>query len=60
MMLSGSDFMIAFPGRPALCTLHHHKQLWWSSTDAKIMQAVEEIVSRQGDKGTTGQGAGPS
>lgn len=27
--LVGSDFTIAFPGRPVLCTLHHHKQLWW-------------------------------
>src|SRR5258706_14224959 len=29
MMLHTGDFMLAFPGRPVLCTLHHHKQLWW-------------------------------
>jgi hypothetical protein len=49
MMLSGSDFMIAFPGRPALCTLHHHKQLWWSSTDEKIIQAAEQLASQKGE-----------
>ena len=42
-LLHGSDFMIAFPGRPILCTLHHHKQLWWSSTD----DAFVEAASRQ-------------
>jgi len=44
MMLSSSDFMIAFPGSPALCTLHHHKQLWWTSTDEKILAAAEDLA----------------
>jgi hypothetical protein len=43
MMLMSSDFMIAFPGKPVLCTLHHHKQLWWMSTDAKVIEAVEAL-----------------
>ena len=34
--LLGSDFLIAWPGRPALCTVHHHKQLWWTTTDGKV------------------------
>jgi hypothetical protein len=34
--LRTSDFMLAFPGRPALCTVHHHKQLWWQTTDAGL------------------------
>ena len=59
MMLNGSDFMIAFPGHPVLCTLHHHKQLWWSSTDEDFIHAAEQLaVRRHGDKGTRGQGEG--
>ena len=30
--LAGSDFALAFPGRPVICTLHHHKQIWWTTT----------------------------
>jgi hypothetical protein len=44
-MLSGSDFTLAFPGRPMLCTLHHHKQLWWTTTDPGLAKAVEEMVA---------------
>ena len=32
--LQGSDFSAAFPGRQAICTLHHHKQIWWQTTQA--------------------------
>lgn len=46
MMLMSSDFMIAFPGKSVLCTLHHHKQLWWMSTDAKVIEAVEELAKQ--------------
>jgi hypothetical protein len=46
MMLMSSDFMISFPGKPVLCTLHHHKQLWWMSTDAKVIEAVEELAKQ--------------
>ena len=49
MMLSGSDFMIAFPGRPVLCTLHHHKQLWWSSTDEDFIQAADQLARQKGE-----------
>jgi hypothetical protein len=31
-----SDFLIAFPGRPALCTIHHHEQLWWQTSDPTL------------------------
>jgi len=43
-MLLGSDFMLAFPGRPALCTLHHHKQLWWMTSDAKLAEGLDALV----------------
>lgn len=44
-MLMTSDFMLAFIGRPILCTLHHHKQLWWSTTDTKAVKILEDAVS---------------
>jgi hypothetical protein len=34
--LRGSDFMLAFPDASTLCTIHHHKQLWWQTSDASI------------------------
>lgn len=44
--LRTSDFMLAFPGRPALCTVHHHKQLWWQTTDV----GLHESLMRYGEK----------
>ena len=41
-MLISSDFMIAFPKRDTLCTLHHHKQLWWTTRDATIADALQK------------------
>jgi hypothetical protein len=38
--LHGSDFMLAFPGDPALCTLHHHQQVWWQTTDVEAAKAL--------------------
>jgi hypothetical protein len=43
-MLQASDFSIAFPGRAAICSLHHHKQLWWSSSDERIVAALEVLI----------------
>ena len=40
-----SDFSIAFPGRPALCTVHHHNQLWWTSTDANLIGQIDLICN---------------
>ena len=48
MLLNGSDFMIAFPGRSTLCTLHHHKQLWWTTTNEPVIEAVEEMAGGRG------------
>jgi hypothetical protein len=42
--LLGSDFMLAWPGRPALCTVHHHKQLWWTTTEEPVYEGLERIV----------------
>ncbi len=38
--LTASDFMLVFPARPALCTVHHHKQLWWQTTDEDLMNLI--------------------
>ena len=43
-MLLGSDFLLAFVGRPVVCTVHHHKQLWWQTTDGGILAALEGAV----------------
>jgi len=44
-MLMASDFMLAFIGKPVLCALHHHKQLWWSTTDKKAVKILEDAVA---------------
>jgi hypothetical protein len=43
--LRTSDFMLAFPGRPMLCTVHHHKQLWWQTTDVDLLRRVERVLT---------------
>ena len=42
--LVGSDFALAFPGRPVVCSVHHHKQLWWSTTDDRLHALLDAIV----------------
>jgi hypothetical protein len=42
--LTGSDFTIAFPGRAAICTVHHHKQMWWISTDPQLLAVLDNIA----------------
>lgn len=43
-LMLGSDFALAFPDRPMVCTLHHHKQVWWSSNDAGLIGKLREMV----------------
>ena len=44
--LSGSsDFQLAWPGRPVVCTVHHHKQLWWTTPDAATHARLEQLAS---------------
>jgi hypothetical protein len=49
--LFGSDFQLSFPGRPVVCTVHHHKQLWWSTTDAGVYERIESSVPRSSEEG---------
>jgi hypothetical protein len=44
-MLEGSDFSLAFPKRRVACTLHHHKQLWWTSADMQIIDALDQLAT---------------
>jgi hypothetical protein len=45
--LSGSsDFQLVWPGRQVVCTVHHHKQLWWTTSDGPIYQALNELPER--------------
>lgn len=41
--LFGSDFALAFPGRPVACTLHHHKQIWWVSSDPEFIRQLDSL-----------------
>ena len=40
-----SDFLLAFPDvgadRPAVCTIHHHKQLWWQTTSGELIALLK-------------------
>lgn len=42
--LSGSDFAVLFPDQPHLLTIHHHKQLWWQTTDQAFAWQLSGIV----------------
>ena len=43
-MLLGSDFALAFPGHPVVCTLHHHKQVWWTSTSRELIDSLGQLA----------------
>jgi hypothetical protein len=44
--LKMSDFMIAFPTHPVVCTLHHHQQLWWSSPDPALLEKLHSVMAQ--------------
>jgi len=43
-MLFGSDFALAFPGHPVTATVHHHKQVWWTSTDHALIESLRALA----------------
>jgi hypothetical protein len=43
-MLQASDFAIAFPHRRVVCSIHHHRQLWWTSAEEAVSEALEKMV----------------
>lgn len=46
--LFGSDFLLSFPDRQVVCTVHHHKQLWWTTSDADLYARIESRVASSG------------
>jgi hypothetical protein len=42
--LAGSDFMFVTANARTICTVHHHKQLWWTSLDADTIEAVKAMM----------------
>jgi hypothetical protein len=43
-MLQASDFAIAFPRRRVVCSIHHHKQIWWTSAEEAVSEALDAMV----------------
>jgi hypothetical protein len=46
-MLQQSDFAIHFPRRPVIVTLHHHKQLWWQTSDPELADKLRQIPKQE-------------
>jgi hypothetical protein len=42
--LWGSDFGLVWPGKPILCTVHHHTQLWWTTSDERWIEVLDGLV----------------
>lgn len=42
--LLSSDFVLVFPKAHTVCTLHHHKQLWWCTIDSQVLAGLDAIV----------------
>jgi hypothetical protein len=43
--LHQSDFTLSFTGRSTVCTVHHHKQLWWVTTDIRILGGLDKLAA---------------
>ena len=42
--LTASDFIAVFPAAPALCTIHHHRQLWWQVKDPTLLDRINTAL----------------
>lgn len=49
--LAASDFTIAFPHQPLLCTLHHHKQLWWMTDRPEPIALLDQVRENPSSRG---------
>ncbi len=43
--LHQSDFTLAFSGQRTVCTVHHHKQLWWVTTDTRVLGGLDKLAA---------------
>jgi hypothetical protein len=41
--LVSSDFGLVFLEKPLICSVHHHKQLWWVTSDATLAEKVRRV-----------------
>jgi hypothetical protein len=41
--LIASDFTIAFPTRPIVALLHHHRQIWWQTSDETLWKSLNSL-----------------
>ena len=46
--LKSSDFALGFPDHPVFCTLHHHKQLWWTTVDSGLAHQLRKADATDG------------
>jgi hypothetical protein len=51
--LLGSDFALAFPGRPVIATVHHHKQVWWTTSSEEVLKGLHLLVPAIGESPLT-------
>jgi hypothetical protein len=42
--LIASDFTVTFPGRPVVALLHHHRQIWWQTSDLAIWKSLDSLT----------------
>jgi hypothetical protein len=42
--LAGSDFLLLFLAGPTLCTIHHHRQIWWTSRSADQIALLDQLL----------------
>jgi hypothetical protein len=42
--LIASDFTVAFPNRPIVALLHHHRQIWWQTSDETVWKSLDSMV----------------
>ena len=42
--LAGSDFSVLLPPRAVVGRLHHHKQVWWTTSEDGVIEALRAIV----------------
>jgi hypothetical protein len=42
--IHASDFQLVFPGQSTTCTIHHHKQLWWTTANANLLRGLDALA----------------
>ena len=49
-MLLGSDFLLSFPRKNTICTIHSHKQIWWTTADPAVATGLERLVQQNAEQ----------